>query len=216
MTAAPRGERRAAAAPARGEAVLIDDYLPRYDVNEHHQVRVAAPPARTYAAIWEANLAASAVVRALFALRALPSLFFGDSPARRLAACITLRDVLRAGFFVLGETRGREVVLGVMGSFWKPTGNVMPADRERFLASPVPGTARAAWNFVVEAHAGGTLLSTETRVLCADAASLRSFRRYWFIVGPFSALIRRYVLDSIRATAEAAEGVGRSPLAVRR
>ena len=34
-------------------------------------------------------------------------------------------------------------------------------------------------------------------MLCADAASLRSFRRYWVVVGPFSGLIRTLMLRSI-------------------
>ena len=44
-------------------------------------------------------------------------------------------------------------------------------------------------------------MSTETRVLCADAAALRSFRRYWLVVGPFSGLIRILMLRAIAATA---------------
>lgn len=184
--------------------MLIDAYLPRYDVSEHHELRVSAAPARTYAAVWDADLAAAFLVKALFALRALPSLFGGPRAGPRLAARVTLRDVLRLGFFVLDEDPGREIVVGVIGRFWKPTGNLLPGDRARFLAPPDAGTACAAWNFTVsELPDGGTLLATETRVRCADAASLRSFRRYWWVVGPFSALIRRLMLASIRAAAEA-------------
>jgi hypothetical protein len=185
--------------------VLIDDYLPRYDVTEHHELQVSAAADRTYAAIWEADLAASVFVKALFALRAIPSLFAVRTARRRSPARVTLHAVLQLGFFLLAEDRGREVVVGVMGRFWKPTGNLSPGDRQRFLAPPSPGTARAAWNFAVsEQPQGRSLLTTETRVLCADEAALRSFRRYWRVVGPFSGLIRRYMLASIRATAQAA------------
>jgi hypothetical protein len=182
--------------------MLIDEYLPRYDVTEFHELRIAAPPARTYAAIWEADLAASAVVKSLLALRALPSRLIDPGGARRFSTRVTLRDVLRQGFCLLGEQAGREVVIGVTGRFWKPTGNVAPTDPARFR-EPVPaGMARAAWNFIVAERAGGgSLLTTETRVLCADAAALRSFRRYWLVVGPFSALIRRYMLGTIAAAA---------------
>jgi hypothetical protein len=182
--------------------VLIDDYLPRYDVTEYHERHVEAPPARTYAAIWDADLAASLFVRALFALRTVPLLFADPAAWRRLPAHVTLHDVLRRGFFLLGEDPGREVVLGVIGRFWQPTGNLLPGDCARFLAPPPSGTARAAWNFTVAQQPdGGSLLTTETRVLCADAASLRSFRRYWLLVGPFSGLIRRCLLASIGAAA---------------
>src|SRR5207245_895689 len=39
--------------------------------------------------------------------------------------------------------------------------------------------------------AGGTRLATETRVHATDSAARRRFRLYWFVVAPFSALIRR-------------------------
>ena len=185
--------------------MVIDDYLPRYDVTEHHQVCVSAPAARTYAAVWDADLAASLLVKALFAVRSAPSRFTGRAASRPFSARVTLRDVLQQGFFRLGEEPGREVVIGVIGRFWKPTGNLSAGDRDRFLAPQAPGTARAAWNFIVSQQADArSLVTTETRVLCADAPALRSFRRYWLLVGPLSSLIRRAMLESIRATAEAA------------
>jgi len=46
-------------------------------------------------------------------------------------------------------------------------------------------------------------LTTETRVLCSGTAALRSFKRYWLVVGPFSGLIRRHILRAIARVAEA-------------
>ena len=51
--------------------------------------------------------------------------------------------------------------------------------------------------------ARGTRLATETRVHAADSAARRRFRLYWFVVGPFSALIRRRWLAAARRAAEA-------------
>ncbi len=51
--------------------------------------------------------------------------------------------------------------------------------------------------------AGGTRLATETRVHATDSAARRRFRLYWFVVGPFSALIRRRWLAAARRAAEA-------------
>lgn len=186
-----------------GTQVIIDQWLPKFDVSEYHERAVPASAARTYAAIWDADLAASSLVKGLFALRSIPA-FLSTPAARRPGARVTLREVLRHGFCLLGEEPGREVVLGVTGRFWKLTGNVMPSDASEFRAPLPPGLARAAWNFVVAERSDGTsLLTTETRVVCADAAALRSFRRYWLVVGPFSALIRRHML---RAIAVAARG----------
>jgi hypothetical protein len=127
------------------------------------------------------------------------------SVAPRPGGRLTLREILRHGFCLLGEEPGREVVLGVTGRFWRPTGNVVPSSAADFRAPLPPGLARAAWNFVVEERSGrASLLTTETRVACADAAALRSFRRYWLVVGPFSALIRRHMLRSIASAARGA------------
>ena len=73
----------------------------------------------------------------------------------------------------------------------------------RRLVTQERGTARAAWNFLVERTPdGGVTLSTETRVQPADAESARRFRRYWWLVRPWSGLTRRYMLRAIRREAE--------------
>jgi hypothetical protein len=61
------------------------------------------------------------------------------------------------------------------------------------------GLARGVWNFAVaDETLGAVRITTETRVLCGDAASRRRFRRYWFFVRPFSGLIRIVMLRAIR------------------
>jgi hypothetical protein len=101
----------------------------------------------------------------------------------------------------LAENPREEIVLGVSGRFWRPTGNLSPFRREDF-EGPVPeGFARAVWNFsVTEQSKGCTILSTETRVICGDPASRRKFRAYWFLVRPFSGLTRRLMLRIVRQT----------------
>lgn len=57
------------------------------------------------------------------------------------------------------------------------------------------GVVRIAMNF----RSVGGELSTETRVQAVDAESRRTFLRYWRVIGPFSALIRRRWLKRIAA-----------------
>ena len=57
-------------------------------------------------------------------------------------------------------------------------------------------------NFHVRAVDGGTLLTTETRIKGTDEEARRRFRRYWRVVMPGSALIRRAWLRAIRRRAE--------------
>jgi hypothetical protein len=182
--------------------MLIDDFLPRYDVVEHHQIVVSAGGKDAYAALWRADLAASWLVKLLFGLRMLPSLLAAPTPLSSPIGRVTLRDLMRSGFERLGEDPGREVVLGISGRFWQLSGNISPTDPARFTEPPSPGTARAAFNFLVaERSPRESVVATETRVLCADDAALRSFRCYWRVIGPFSGLIREAMLASIAAAA---------------
>lgn len=168
--------------------------MPEFDVVEYHERAVAAPPGHVCAALRRVDLAGSLVVRVLFAARGLVR------PGRRRS--YTLEGLLGAGFTLLEEVPGREIVLGVTGRFWRPTGGVVRLSPEEFAAFAEPGWARAVWDFRVEPAARGSLLSTETRVRATDEAARRAFRRYWRVVGPFSALIRRRALALVAAEAE--------------
>jgi hypothetical protein len=55
----------------------------------------------------------------------------------------------------------------------------------------------------VTAVGGGCALATETRIRCADPATLRAFRRYWRLVAPGSGLIRHAILGQVRREAMA-------------
>ena len=62
---------------------------------------------------------------------------------------------------------------------------------------------KAAMNFSVEAHSDLAELRTETRVVTTDPASRRRFGRYWRIIYPGSAAIRRNWLRSAKRRTEA-------------
>jgi hypothetical protein len=178
--------------------MLIDRFAPAPDAYESHRIEIDAPAAAVYAALWTADLAASPVIRGLMALRSLPKVLTGAAPSRPAPASFRLQALIDAGFGRLAEDEGREVVLGVSGRFWRPVDNLLPF-READFHGPVPaGTARAVWNFAVtETAPGRTTLTTDTRVVCGDAASRAKFRAYWLFVRPFSGLIRIVMLRAV-------------------
>jgi len=188
--------------------MLLDDQLPQLDFVERHAVKVAAPPAIVFAAIRRADLGRGPLTRTLFFLRALPGLLVAPREtvrrflARRGSRRITLDALASAGFVLLGEDPGREVVLGTIGRFWRASGGMRPFAAAEFARFDEPGWAKAAWNFRVDRAQGGATLSTETRVLCTDPGSRRAFRRYWRIVRPFSGLLRLEMLRAIRRDSE--------------
>jgi hypothetical protein len=180
--------------------MLIDSFAPNPDAVETHFLNINASPEVVYRALWTADLGRSLIIKSLLALRSLPELIVHPRQPLPQDRKVTLQTLIDAGFGVLAEQPGKEVVLGVSGKFWRPTGNLSPFNRADFDAPPPAGLARAVWNFHVEGVNDQTILSTETRVTCGDPGSRRKFRAYWFFVRPFSGLIRRIMLRAVRQT----------------
>ncbi|HEX6373851.1 MAG TPA: hypothetical protein VF006_33290 [Longimicrobium sp.] len=183
--------------------MLIDDHLPHADFAERHALRVHAPPERAYAAARRLDLSGSLLVQTLFALRSLPGLFTGRRARAGKGLGTTMDGLLRNGFVLLDERPPHELVLGLVGRFWTPTGGIERIHPAEFAVFDKPGMAVAAWNFTILPTDEGSLVATETRVRCTDAAARRSFGRYWRVVRPFSGMIRMEALRAIRRTAEA-------------
>ena len=201
--------RRGAAAEESLTPQLIDLYLPRFDVRERHRVGVHATAESTYAAIQTADFARSRIVRLLLALRGIPAAISRGvsgvkSLKRRRVGPVTLATFEQQGFRILESRPPDELVIGLEGRFWRPSGGVCTPPADGFTSStPATGTARAVWNFrVVETGPTACELSTETRVLCASPEVRRRFLPYWWLVRPGSGLIRREMLRAIRDQAE--------------
>jgi len=188
--------------------MLIDELLPEFDVSERHRVSVRALPAVTYAALREADLAESSIARALLVLRAMPgTLSKGMAGIRELRKsgreAITLERFQDRGFRILAEDPPREIAIGLEGKFWVPSGALCTPSAEAFRTTAVaPGMARAVWNFSVTESGEGSELVTETRVLCADAATRRRFLPYWALIRIGSGFIRVAMLAAIKKKAE--------------
>jgi hypothetical protein len=162
----------------------IDTLLPEFDAAERHEGRLLVPPERALAAALATRVASDPIVCLLFRLRGLPTggTFENGFPL--------------VGFEVLERTP-TEIVFGMSGAPWRPGGQL-----GRF-AEPRPGTVKMAMDLRAEPlPGGGSLLVTETRVAAVDERARRSFLRYWRLVAPFSALIRRRWLAAIARSAE--------------
>lgn len=172
--------------------MVIDRFLPNYDVSAAYDLFIPAPPERVYLALKGADFSGSVITMILLGLRSLPSwIRLRQKPVRRR---VTLASVSESGFMMLADTP-QEVVMGVAGQFWKLSGNVNTAlKKEQFETFSEPGYAKAVWNFSIRSDDGGSRLATETRIRCTDDTSRRKFLRYWRFVGPFSGVIRREML----------------------
>jgi hypothetical protein len=187
----------------------IDYWMPTYDFAERHEARARAAPGRVYQAIRAADFGHSSLFKSLLGLRALPNLLLNPSKAMEMASGLppesklTLDVFFHSGFVMLEERNGQEMVIGLTGRFWRPSGATVRTDPVEFRLPTPEGAVKAAWNFAVRrATDGSTLLTTETRVWCPGAAARRRFRAYWTLIRPFSGLLRRIMLKEIQKTAK--------------
>jgi hypothetical protein len=191
----------------------LDDWLPESAavVRERHVTTIHAPADAVYRALWRTDFG-GAISRALLAVRLVPALL-GDwrharervARYRRGESRLTLHSFLKSGFAELEAVPNEELVLGLVGRFWTPSGGLTPTSAATFRTGPPEGQAQAAWNFRCEpAVDGSTRLSTETRVRIAPGAARSRFLAYWFVVRPFSGLLRRKMLGAVRREAEGA------------
>ena len=170
--------------------MLIDDVLPGYDVRAVHSIDVAAPAQRVFAAVRDVTVAEAPLASLLL-------LFRGIRASRKRA----IFEELPERYAVLAEEPGRELVIGGIAQPWRPAFGVRTG--VDFRTFDEPGYAKIAVNFAFD----GGRLSTETRVALTDDAARRKFARYWLVVRPGSALVRRSWLRAIKRRAEGARSV---------
>lgn len=170
--------------------MLIDDFLPTFEVREFHEIEVRADTARAWAALRSLDLNRSRIVRLIFAIRDLPARLRGESLASAAHSSV-LDQTLALGWRILVEEPGREVVVGAVTQPWVAAVRFHGLPGPEFIEFSKPGFTRIAWNFAVRpAGPGRSVISTETRVAPTDPASRRKFRRYWLVVGVGVRLIR--------------------------
>lgn len=179
----------------------LDVFLPEYQAVEYHEARTRAPRARVVEAIRQVSLADMPAAALLVRLRTLaPSPIQFDGTARK-----PLLDVMvGSGFFMALDARDdHDQVFGMVGRPWENSAPPTVRSADDFLAFHEPGNVRVAFDFRVVDEGGGTVkVSTETRILGTDLAAQRRFQRYWRVVYPGSAIIRRVWLAAIVARAE--------------
>jgi hypothetical protein len=174
-----------------------------------HASVLPARPEECYRAAREVDLLRHPVTRTLLGLRSLPQRLADRLAGHRAASresapppTFRLGDMVRHGWILLGEEPNVEVVFGQIGRPWRPVGTssgplVAPA---AFASFDRPGFAKIAFGLGVQPYgATSSILTMETRVALTDPTSLRRFARYWTLIGPFSALIRRIALRLVAA-----------------
>jgi hypothetical protein len=205
--------------------MIVDDFLPVYDVSDAVATMVDADVATTWDALMDVDLIEVGrrhpLVAALGALRILPELvthlLHGEVPPRTPER-LRLRDMPtlpqdQGGWILLGERPRDEIALGLVGKFWRPVIVYAKVPPDAFREFREPGYAKTIYSLSVRAiDDRRTLLSGVMRTATTDEHARRWFRRYWTLgVGPGAHVLVNGVLDVTREMAEARSAERLSP-----
>ncbi len=185
-----------------GEHQRLDDFLPKYQFVEYHEGYTNATEERLIEAVQKVSFADMPAAIFLLRLRALAD----GKVDTNFTEPVPILDMMTqpgTGFLPLDVSDSKEVVFGMVGRPWISEPPPQIATSEEFLAFSKPGYIRVAFNIrIVEVTKGTFRISTETRALGNDPNAQRTFSRYWRLIYPGSAIIRRIWLDAIIGRAE--------------
>jgi hypothetical protein len=202
--------------PPRVNEMLVDEFLPVYDVSDTVATMVDADASTTWAALMDVDLVdvgrRHPLSAALGTIRILPDVVSGllrgqaPPPAPRQ---LRLRDLAtlspeEGGWILLAERDRDEIAFGLVGKFWLPViayAKVTPLAFESFNE---PGYAKTVYSLSVQPLGERqTLLSAVMRTATTDEHARRWFRRYWtFGVGSGAHVLVNGLLDVVRDLAE--------------
>lgn len=179
-------------------SLLMDEFLPNHDFSAAYEISINAPTSVVYQCLLQSDFSKVRLVRLLMSIRSGKRLPRGRVPT-------DLRQRLQGtGFLILSDSPNEEIVIGVAGRFWRPDGGrCMELTAKDFAEFSRSGFTKVAWNFKLWSKSPrSTVLSTETRIKCFGAAAFWKFHLYWSVVGPFSGLIRKAILQQVKTEAE--------------
>jgi hypothetical protein len=194
----PAGAERVSAPLAR-----IDEWMPHWQINERHTMRIAAKPEAVFAAIHAVRADEILFFRTLIAIRRCGET--GPESIMNPPAEKPLLDIAtQTTFLLLADEPPREIVMGtVVAAPRKATAGAGKLTPEHFHRTLPPGVALATMNFLVLPDGGGgSIVSTETRIHANNESALRRFAVYWRLIHPGSDIIRRMWLRAVKKRAE--------------
>jgi hypothetical protein len=197
--------------------MLLDKYLPKWDFTEVHTIEVRASAEAAYKAMMETTMAElHCFVRVLFNLRSLPEKLAGRKDNSIATTAFPdnkslIGEMLSSNFIKIDEQPPREIVFGLIvpasiGRVWDKSSGQTPefTDVTEYLTFNKPDFLHVIANFSIDdaPQAGSVIVRTESRTKGLSEKARKNFRPYWFIIRPWSGLIRRLWLKAIKRRAE--------------
>jgi hypothetical protein len=180
--------------------ILLDHFMPNYEVVERNAVEVAAPAAVTFATACQQRLEDSPVVRTLFSVR---ELVMGSRPSESDRPREMIAMMRALGWGVLALVPEREIVMGAITRPWAPRPVFEALTPEQFPHYTEPGYVKIIWTLRADPRgAASSIFRTETRAMTTDPEARAHFRWYWAKASPGIWLIRQVTMGPVKREAE--------------
>jgi len=179
---------------------LLDQFMPEYEVDERHSLRVTAPAEIAFQAAATLDLEQSKVIRGLFKSREF--MLSGQQSRPQLPQ--PLLDWAEAlGWGMLAHIPGREVVMGAATKPWEAKVIFRPIPGGEFANFNEPGYVKIIWTLRADPISPTeSIVRTDTRVATTDRDARAKFRLYWAFLSPGIVLIRKIALAMVKREAE--------------
>lgn len=185
----------------------IDALMPEFSFNEFHEVMIQSSPERVKQVLHVTGIKDIPVAKILMQIRGIANDDLDMSD--RASKSDTGSDSFSTpDFNFFTPVPDEYVTLMIIKSAMVTDKNRHPAPPEiskpdEFISFNKPGYVKVAMNFRFFSRDNRkTLLTTETRVRGITPGDSRTFGRYWRIIYPGSAIIRRVWLDAVKKKAE--------------
>lgn len=187
--------------PEAGERdLLLDSYMPQYDVVDRMQREVQAPAEATLAAAESQDLLSAPGVTLIFRARQFA---MGEGLETKELPKPLIEQMRALGWVELRRVPGREVVMGAVTQPWKGDVTFRSVPPAEFAAFAEPGYVKIAWTLRADPLGRDrSRFRSETRAIATDEESRARFRRYWSLVAPGVWLIRRLSATPMARQAE--------------
>jgi len=171
--------------------MIIDEFCPEYLISRKYEIVVNAGIEEVYNVAHTFDMSTSLLTKWLLKLRGIP---------KNLS---TIDGLTELGFVILGDKKQEEIVFGLVGKFWTFPVIIQELNPHNFKYFHEEGFAKAIGNIAfIPQSENRTNVTTETRVHCFDKRSALLFRLYWTVIAPFSGLIRKEWLRTIKIQSE--------------
>lgn len=178
----------------------IDLFAPEYTFNEYHERIINASPETVKEAFCKTGVGDIPVVHLLLKIRGIADEKIPSDIASKTTADNGILRTPDFDWFVVDSVECITYML--INASGKTPPPVLPT-LEAFSVFNEPGFIKTTVNFRFAPLANGqTRVSTETRNYAQSSSDNRIFGRYWRIIYPGSALIRRVWLDTLAKKAE--------------